>query len=45
MLGIATVITGVAVPLAVCHQLVGAALLGAAVMGAHRSGLRTVRRR
>jgi cytochrome c oxidase assembly protein subunit 15 len=45
MLGIATVITGVAVPLAVCHQLVGAALLGAAVMGAHRSGLRTVGRR
>jgi cytochrome c oxidase assembly protein subunit 15 len=45
MLGIATVITGVAVPLAVCHQLVGAALLGAAVMGAHRSGLRTARGR
>lgn len=38
MLGIATVITGVALPLAVCHQLVGAALLGAAVMAAHRVG-------
>ncbi|MBO9670643.1 MAG: COX15/CtaA family protein [Sphingobium sp.] len=38
MLGIATVITGVSVPLAVCHQLVGATLLGAAVMAAHRVG-------
>jgi len=38
MLGIATVITGVALPLAVCHQLVGAMLLGAAVIGAHRAG-------
>ncbi|HEY1126066.1 MAG TPA: COX15/CtaA family protein [Sphingobium sp.] len=41
MLGIATVITGVALPLAVCHQLVGAALLGAAVMAAHRVGSAT----
>ncbi len=40
MLGIATVITGVSVPVAVCHQLVGAALLGACVMGAHRAGAR-----
>ena len=38
LLGIVTVITGVALPLAVCHQLVGAALLGAAVMAAHRVG-------
>lgn len=38
MLGIATVITGVALPLAVCHQLVGAGLLAAAVIGAHRLG-------
>ncbi|MBO9579724.1 MAG: COX15/CtaA family protein [Sphingobium sp.] len=38
VLGIATVITGVAMGLAVCHQLVGAALLGAAVMAAHRLG-------
>jgi cytochrome c oxidase assembly protein subunit 15 len=38
MLGISTVITGVALPLAVSHQLVGAALLGAAVMAAHRIG-------
>lgn len=38
MLGIATVITGVAMALAVCHQLVGATLLGATVMAAHRVG-------
>jgi len=38
MLGIATVITGVAMALAVCHQLVGAALLGATVIAAHRLG-------
>jgi cytochrome c oxidase assembly protein subunit 15 len=35
-LGIATVASGVALPLAVAHQLVGAALLGAAVLAAHR---------
>ncbi|BAK68531.1 heme A synthase [Sphingobium sp. SYK-6] len=38
MLGIATVVTGVAMVLAVAHQLVGALLLGVAVMGAHRLG-------
>lgn len=38
MLGIATIMTGVALPIAVCHQLVGATLLGAAVIGAHRIG-------
>ncbi len=42
MLGIATVITGVVLPIAVCHQLVGAALLGACVMGAHRVGAKGV---
>ena len=39
-LGIATVITGVSLPIAVAHQIVGALLLGAAVMGAHRLGAR-----
>ncbi len=39
MLGIATVITGVSLPIAVLHQGVGALLLGAAVMSAHRIGL------
>ncbi len=38
MLGIATVITGVALTIAVAHQFVGALLFGAAVMGAHRLG-------
>lgn len=38
MLGIATVITGVSLPLAVLHQAGGALLLGAAVMGVHRIG-------
>jgi len=38
MLGIATVITGVAMALAVCHQFVGATLLGVTVMAAHRLG-------
>jgi heme a synthase len=38
MLGIATVLTGVALPIAVLHQLIGATLLGAAVVGAHRLG-------
>ncbi|MBT2188721.1 COX15/CtaA family protein [Sphingobium nicotianae] len=40
MLGIATVITGVALVIAVGHQLVGALLFGAAIMGAHRLGTR-----
>jgi cytochrome c oxidase assembly protein subunit 15 len=38
LLGIATVVTGVALWLAICHQLVGAALLGTAVLAAHRTG-------
>jgi len=38
MLGIATVLTGVSLPLAVLHQAGGALLLGAAVMGAHAIG-------
>lgn len=38
LLGIATVVTGVALPLAVAHQVVGATLLGLAVAGAHRLG-------
>jgi cytochrome c oxidase assembly protein subunit 15 len=38
VLGIATVVTGVALPIAVGHQLAGAALLGLAVAGAHRLG-------
>ena len=40
MLGIATVLTGVALPIAVGHQLIGATLLGATVIGAHRLGAR-----
>jgi cytochrome c oxidase assembly protein subunit 15 len=40
MLGIATVITGVAFPIAVAHQLVGALLFGVAIMAAHRLGAR-----
>ena len=40
MLGIATVLTGVALVIAVGHQVVGAMLLGAAVIGAHRLGAR-----
>ena len=40
MLGIATVVTGVAIPMAAAHQLVGASLLGLAVIGAHRLGCR-----
>jgi heme a synthase len=36
VLGIATVVTGVALPLAVGHQLLGAILLAATVMAAHR---------
>jgi cytochrome c oxidase assembly protein subunit 15 len=38
MLGVATVVTGVALPIAVAHQLAGAALLGLTVVGAHRLG-------
>jgi cytochrome c oxidase assembly protein subunit 15 len=38
VLGIATVVTGVALPIAVGHQLAGAVLLGLAVAGAHRLG-------
>ena len=38
MLGIATVVTGVALPVAVLHQLVGATLLGHSVAVAHRLG-------
>jgi cytochrome c oxidase assembly protein subunit 15 len=38
LLGIATVVTGVALPIAVGHQLAGAVLLGLAVVGAHRLG-------
>ena len=39
LLGIATVVSGVAVWLAVLHQLTGAALLAATVWGAHGLGL------
>lgn len=38
LLGIATVVTGVALPIAVAHQVTGAALLGLLVVGAHRLG-------
>ena len=38
LLGIATVMTGVALPLAVAHQAVGALLLAATVWGAHVVG-------
>jgi len=38
LLGIATVVTGVALPIAVAHQVAGAMLLGLAVVGAHRLG-------
>jgi len=38
MLGVATVITGVSLVIAVAHQVVGALLLGAAIMAAHRVG-------
>jgi len=40
LLGIATVMTGVALPLAVAHQAVGALLLAATVWGAHELGER-----
>ena len=38
LLGIATVMTGIALPLAVAHQAVGALLLAATVWGAHLLG-------
>jgi len=38
LLGIATVMSGVAIPLAVAHQLGGALLLAATVWGAHALG-------
>ncbi|HWJ70290.1 MAG TPA: COX15/CtaA family protein [Sphingobium sp.] len=38
LLGIVTVLTGVAITIAVLHQFVGALLLGAVVVGAHRLG-------
>ena len=38
LLGIATVMTGIALPLAVAHQAVGALLLAATVWGAHVLG-------
>ncbi|MFT3966108.1 MAG: COX15/CtaA family protein [Sphingobium sp.] len=38
LLGVATVVTGVSLPIAVAHQVTGAALLGLTVAGAHRLG-------
>ena len=38
LLGIVTVVTGVWLPIAVAHQLVGALLFAAAIMAAHRLG-------
>lgn len=38
LLGIATVLSGIALPLAVAHQVVGALVLGAAVRAAHGVG-------
>lgn len=38
MLGVATVVTGVALPLAVAHQVLGASLLGLTVAAVHRLG-------
>jgi len=43
VLGIITVMTGVALPIAVAHQLVGALLFGATIVGAHRLGWRPAR--
>ena len=40
LLGIATVLTGVALWLAVLHQLVGALLVAATTWGAHAAGRR-----
>jgi cytochrome c oxidase assembly protein subunit 15 len=44
LLGILTVITGVSLPIAVAHQLVGALLLGVAIMAAHGLGARRIAR-
>lgn len=41
LLGIATVISGIALPLAVLHQAVGALVVAAAAWGAHAIGART----
>jgi cytochrome c oxidase assembly protein subunit 15 len=41
MLGIATVLTGVSIHVAVTHQVIGAVLLGVLIAGAHRMGYRT----
>ncbi|MEJ7927285.1 COX15/CtaA family protein [Sphingobium sp. AN641] len=43
VLGIATVISGIALPLAVLHQAVGALLVAAAAWGAHGVGARSAR--
>lgn len=43
MLGIATVVTGVAIAIAVTHQLAGAVLFGLTVAAAHRLGAETAR--
>lgn len=43
ILGIATVISGIALPLAVLHQAVGALLVAAAAWGAHGAGCRSAR--
>ncbi len=43
MLGIATVITGVAIVIAVTHQVAGAALFGLTIAGAHRLGAESAR--
>ena len=40
LLGIATVISGIALPLAVLHQAVGALVVAAAAWGAHAVGVR-----
>jgi cytochrome c oxidase assembly protein subunit 15 len=40
LLGIATVISGIALPLAVLHQAVGALVVGATAWGAHAIGLK-----
>jgi cytochrome c oxidase assembly protein subunit 15 len=45
LLGIATVMTGVPIPLAALHQAVGALLVAATVWGAHAIGAGTPRRR
>ena len=40
LLGIATVLSGISLPLAVAHQVVGALVLGASVWAAHSMGVR-----